>query len=492
MPLKNYINGRWVDSRTGETFASINPATKEVLGEVPKSGARDVDDAVQAAVKAWDKWRHTPAPARAQFVYRVAQLLTEKKEEMARLMTREMGKVLVESRGDVQEAIDMCTYMAGEGRRLFGYTTPSELPDKAAMAVREPAGVVAAVTPWNVPMAIPSWKVAPALVAGDTVVLKPASDTPLVAIAFVEMFEQAGLPPGVLNLVTGSGAQAGEALIQHPDIDVVSFTGSTAVGREVGMLASGNLKKATLELGGKNAIIVMDDAAIDLAVDGIVWSAFGTSGQRCTAASRVIAQRAVKDELVSKVAEKAKRLRVGNGLDESVQMGPIVNGVQLERVRSYVEIGKGEAARLVTGGEVCTEGECANGFFYRPTVFDDVRPDMRIAQEEIFGPVTSIIAADSLEEAINIANGTRYGLSSSIYTRDVDKAFRAMRDLRTGIVYVNAGTIGAEVHLPFGGMCETGNGHREAGQAAIDIYTEWKTVYVDYSGRLQRAQIDEA
>jgi acyl-CoA reductase-like NAD-dependent aldehyde dehydrogenase len=404
---------------------------------------------------------------------------------------QEMGKVRAEAGGDVQEAIDMTYYMAGEGRRLFGHTTPSEMPDKFQMSVRMPIGVVGAITPWNFPIAIPSWKIAPALVCGDTVVFKPATDTPMLGERFVEIFEEAGLPAGVLNIVHGGGGTVGEGLVKHPDVPLISLTGSREVGVQTAKNAAPFLKHVHLELGGKNAIIVMDDADVDLAVDGIVWSAFGTSGQRCTAASRVIAAGKVYDELQSKLVERAEQLKLGNGLDEEVDVGPVINRSALEKIHSYTEIGRDEGAKLLTGGEIATGNGLDKGFFYRPTVFADVDPGMRIAQEEIFGPTTALIRATDVDEAIRIANGIEFGLSSSIFTRDVNKAFRAMRDLNAGITYINAGTIGAEVHLPFGGTKQTGNGHREAGQAALDFYTEWKAIYVDYSGKLQRAQIDE-
>ncbi len=487
---QNYVGGEWVGASSGETFESVDPATGEVLGSFPASSAEDMDRAVEAARAAWEAWRLVPAPKRAEILFRAAQLLVEHKDELTELMVREMGKVRAEAGGDVQEAIDMTYYMAGEGRRLFGHTTPSELPDKFAMSVRVPVGVVGAITPWNFPIAIPSWKLAPALVCGDTVVLKPAEDTPFCAERFVELFEQAGLPPGVLNIVHGRGEVVGDRLVRHPDVPLISFTGSREVGALVQQNAAPHLKNVHLELGGKNAIIVMDDADLELAVEGILWSAFGTSGQRCTAASRVIATGRLYDALQSRLVERAEALRLGHGLEPDTDVGPVVNREALEKIHAYTQIGLDEGAKLLTGGEPATEGELARGSFYRPTVFAEVDPGMRIAQEEIFGPTTAIIRARDVDEAIRIANGVRFGLSSSIFTQDVNRAFRAMRDLRTGITYVNAGTTGAEVHLPFGGMKETGNGHREAGQAALEFYTEWKALYVDFSGRLQRAQID--
>jgi acyl-CoA reductase-like NAD-dependent aldehyde dehydrogenase len=394
--------------------------------------------------------------------------------------------VRAEAGGDVQEAVDMSYYMGGEGRRLFGQTTPSELRDKFMMSVRMPVGVVGAITPWNFPIAIPAWKLCPALVCGNTVVLKPAEDTPFLAERFVELILEAGVPPGVVNIVHGYGEEAGDALVRHPDVPVITFTGSRQTGVAVTKAAADRLKHVHLELGGKNAIIVLDDADLELAVEGIVWSAFGTSGQRCTAASRVIVHDAVYGPLQSKLVAAVERLRLGPGWEDETDVGPLINAAALEKVSAYTEIGKGEGARLLTGGERLG----GDGFFYRPTVFADVEPGMRIAQEEIFGPTTALIPVGSFEEALAAANSVSYGLSSSIFTRDVNRAFRAMRDLQAGITYVNAGTTGAEVHLPFGGTKDTGNGHREAGQAALDVFTEWKSIYVDYSGRLQRAQID--
>jgi acyl-CoA reductase-like NAD-dependent aldehyde dehydrogenase len=474
---------------TTATFASVVPATGEVLATFPRSDAADVDRAVQRAKAAFEEWRLVPAPARGAILFRFAELLRAHKAELADLMTREMGKVKAEAGGDVQEAIDMAYYMGGEGRRLFGQTTPSELRDKLAMSVRVPVGVVGAITPWNFPIAIPSWKLCPALVCGNTVVLKPAEDTPLLAERFVELLAEAGLPDGVVTVVQGLGEEAGDALVRHPDVPVISFTGSRETGALVAKAAADRLKHVHLELGGKNAIVVMDDADLELAVEGIVWSAFGTSGQRCTAASRVIVHRKVYEPLAARLVAAAEQLRLGPGWEDETDVGPLINRAALEKVHRYTRIGLDEGAKLLTGGEPWPDG---GGFYYRPTVFGDAEPGMRIAQEEIFGPTTALIRVASFEEAIAAANAVRYGLSSSIYTRDVNRAFRAMRDLQAGITYVNAGTTGAEVHLPFGGVKETGNGHREAGQAALDVFTEWKSIYVDYSGKLQRAQIDNA
>jgi aldehyde dehydrogenase (NAD+) len=487
---RNYIGGEWLESADDRYGENHDPATGDLLGLFPRSGPADVDRAVAAAKAAFDGWRRTPAPRRGEILYRVGALLAERKEQMARDLTREMGKVLVEARGDVQEAIDMAYYMAGEGRRMFGTIVPAELPNKAARAVRDPLGVVACITPWNFPVAIPSWKTLAALIAGNTVVLKPATDTPLSAVNFARVFADAGLPPGVLNLVMGTGDEVGMPLVRHGDVAGVSFTGSTEVGREVNVEAARSLKRVTLELGGKNAVIVLDDADLDLAVEGILWSAFGTTGQRCTACSRVIVQRGARQALEDRLVARAGAMRLGHGLDAATDIGPLINASQLERVHSYMDVAREDGARILTGGEPAREGALAQGHFYPPTLLSDVTPQMRVAQEEIFGPVLSIIAVDSLEEAIRVNNETRYGLSSAIFTSSINAAETAMRDLATGIVYVNAGTTGAEIQLPFGGTRGTGNGHREAGLGALEFFTEWKAIYVDYSGKLQRAQID--
>jgi len=488
---KNFIDGEWVEASTGQTFEDRNPADRrDVVGIFQRSGKEDVDNAVAAAKQAFAKWRLIPAPRRAEIVYRAAEMLMERKEEYARDMTREMGKILKETRGDVQEAVDTAYYMAGEGRRMFGPTTPSELPNKFAMAVRQPIGVCGMITPWNFPMAIPSWKLLPALVCGNTCVIKPAQDTPLSTFNLVRVLYDAGLPKGVINIVTGFGSEVGTPLTEHADVRAISLTGSSAVGRIVGTTAAKSFKRCSLELGGKNPMIVLDDANLDLAIEGGLWGGFGTTGQRCTATSRIIVQKGIYAEFVERYVDRAKRLKVGNGLDETVEMGPAINENQLKTDLSYVDIGKDEGARLKCGGNVLDKGIYQHGYFMEPTVFADVDPKMRIAQEEIFGPVVSILACDDLEDAIEIANGVQYGLSSSLYTKDVNKAFVAMRDLDAGITYINAPTIGAEVHLPFGGVKATGNGHREGGVGAIDFYSEWKSVYVDYSDRLQKAQID--
>ncbi len=487
----NLIGGKSTPAASGRTFENRNPAdTREIVGLFPASDEADIQAAVAAAQAAYASWRLVPAPKRAEIIYRAGQLLIERKEQCAQDMTREMGKVLSETRGDVQEAIDMMFFMAGEGRRLHGQTTPSEMPNKFQMSVRQPLGVCGLITPWNFPMAIPSWKILPALVIGNTVVIKPASDTPLSVYNFVQTLVDAGLPPGVVNIVCGSGSKVGEPLMRHPDVKVISFTGSTEVGSRVARVGAEGMKHVSLEMGGKNPMIVMDDADLDLALEGALWGAFGTTGQRCTATSRLIVHRAVAEQVASRLAARAAELVVGNGLTAGAQMGPSINQGQLDTVLQYVGIGKAEGARLICGGERLSSGDHAHGFFHQPTIFTDVTRTMRLAQEEIFGPVLAIIPVDSFEEAIDVANDVPFGLSSSIYTRDVNRAFVAMRDLYTGIVYINAPTIGAEIHLPFGGTKGTGNGHREGGTQVLDVFSEWKSIYVDYSGALQRAQID--
>lgn len=486
----NFINGKWVEGSGVKRVENRNPATGEVIGVVTESTKEDVDHAVASALLAQKAWRLVPAPARGEYLFRIGELLKKNKERLAQLLTSEMGKVIDEARGEVQEAIDMAYFMGGEGRRLSGQTVPSELPNKHAMSLRVPVGVAGLITPWNFPIAIASWKILPALVSGNTVVWKPATDTPALAHEFTKLFEEAGIPNGVVNLVFGSGGTVGTALVEHPDIKIISFTGSAEVGSEIASVAGKTFKKVSLEMGGKNAILVMDDANLDLAVDGILWSAFGTAGQRCTACSRLIVHEAVKEALEARLLDRIKDLTIGNGLEENVDVGPVINAASIKQIHNYVEIGIKEGAHLLCGGYPLTDEDYQNGHYYAPTLFTDVHREMRIAREEIFGPVLSIIPVSSLEEAIDVNNEVNYGLSSSIFTTDTNKTFQAIRDLDSGIVYVNAGTTGAEIHLPFGGTKQTGNGHRDSGVAALDVFTEWKSVYVDYSQKLQRAQID--
>jgi len=481
---KMYINGEWVDSDSGETFSRVNPATLETIGTFQKGNEMSVEAAVGAAEKAFENWSETPAPKRGKILFKVGQLLEQNKEDLARTITIEMGKVLTEARGEVQEAIDMTFLMAGEGRRLFGKTTTSELKDKFSMAVRRPLGIVGLITPWNFPIAIPSWKIMPALIAGNTIVFKPSSDTPLCAIKFVEILEKAGFPKGVINLVTGSGGTAGMHLVRHKKVRGISFTGHKDTGIEI--LRVAGIKKVGLELGGKNPIIVMDDADLNLALDGVIWGGYGTTGQRCTAASRVIVHENIKDEFEKMLVERIKKLRLGNGLEPDVDVGPLVNQTAQEKSKTYVDIGLKEGAKLLIGGQIPK----MKGWFFEPTLFTNCSIDMKIAQEEIFGPIVSLISAKDLNDAINIANSVEYGLSSSIYTKNIRNAFKAIEKLDAGLTYINASTIGSEVHLPFGGVKGSGT-TRGGGWTAIDEFSEMKTVYFDYSGKLQRAQIDD-
>jgi aldehyde dehydrogenase (NAD+) len=488
--FRNYIGGEWVEPASGEYFENRNPARwSEVIGLWPRSGAEDVERAVRAAREAFDGWRRTPAPERGAILKRVGDLLVERKEEIARAATREMGKVLLETRGDVQEGIDTAYYAATEGRQLFGRTVPSELRDKWAMTYRRPIGVAGLITPFNFPLAIPTWKMFPALVCGNTVVFKPAEDVPQTATLLVKILEEAGIPKGVVNIVHGLGEETGAAIVGHPEVPVVSFTGSTDTGRIIGRVCGEMHKRLSLEMGGKNAQIVMDDANAELALDGVLWGAFGTTGQRCTATSRLLLQDGIHDCFLERLVERARALRLGDGLEPSVEVGPLIHEASLRKVEEYVEIGRGEA-ELVLGGQRAEGEGLDDGWFFEPTIFDGVKPGSRLATEEIFGPVLSVIRFSDLDEAIRINNEVRYGLSSSIYTNDVRASFRALQELDNGITYVNAPTIGAEAHLPFGGVKQTGNGHREGGWEVYEFYSETKACYVDYSGKLQRAQID--
>jgi aldehyde dehydrogenase (NAD+) len=488
---QNFINGKWCDAKSGKTFENRNPANwSEIVGIFPKSSKEEVDEAVNAARIAFEKWRLVPAPKRGDILKTVGDIMTARKEEIAKLMTREMGKVLTETKGDVQEGIDTAYYAASEGRRLFGHTVPSELPNKFNMAMRVPIGVAGIVTPWNFPMAIPTWKIFPALLCGNTVVFKPASDTPATATVLVEILLEAGVPEGVINIIHGGGSEVGMAIVDHPDVDLVSFTGSTAVGKKISEIASKTLKRVSLELGGKNAQLIMDDADLNLALDGVLWGAFGTTGQRCTATSRLILHEKIHDRFLSMLVDRTKKLRLGDGLLPTTEVGPCINEAQRNTDHSYVEIGLKEGAKLMCGGDIGRGGDLDKGWFYQPTILSDVKPEMRVAKEEIFGPVLSVIKIKSLEEGIAVLNNTIYGLSSSVYTKNVNDAFTAIRDIKAGITYINAPTIGAEAHMPFGGVKQTGNGHREGGWTVYEFFSEWKTVYFDYSGGLQRAQID--
>ena len=489
--FKNFIGGKWVEPLGGQYFENRNPAdTSDLIGLFPSSGPEDVEQAVQSAQRGFEQWRRVPAPLRGEVLRRVGDILASRKEEIARSMTREMGKPLAEARGDVQEGIDTAYYAASEGRRLFGHTVPSELRRKWAMSFRRPIGVAGIVTPFNFPMAIPTWKIFPALLCGNACIFKPAEDVPHTATVLVEILLEAGLPPEAIQLVHGSGEKAGAAIVAHPGVPAISFTGSTETGRIVGEICGRMHKRVSLEMGGKNAQIVLDDADLDLALDGVLWGAFGTTGQRCTATSRLILQEGIHDEFVRMLVERIRRLRLGNGLEEGVEVGPLINEAALRKVESYVAIGQSEGASLVSGGTRAMGTGLEHGYFFLPTVFTGARPGSRLEQEEIFGPVLAVIEVSSADEAFAINNDVRYGLSSSLYTRDVNVALRAMAELDNGITYVNAPTIGAEAHLPFGGVKQTGNGHREGGWEVYEFYSETKVGYIDYSGSLQRAQID--
>lgn len=487
----NFIDGEWVESSTGEFFENRNPADQnDLIGLWPRSGKEDVERAVRSAQRGFEKWRKTPAPERGDIMRRIGEIMVARKEELARIMTREMGKVLNETRGDAQEGIDTAFYAATEGRRLYGKTVPSELRDKWAMTYRRPIGVCGLITPFNFPLAIPTWKGFPALLSGNSIILKPAEDVPHTSTVLVEILLEAGIPPEVVQLVHGYGAEVGNALVEHPDVPVISFTGSTATGSIIGETCGRMHKRLSLEMGGKNAQIVMADANMDLALDGVLWGAFGTTGQRCTATSRLLLQDEIHDEFLEKLVERARSLKLGNGLEEGNEVGPLIHGRALEKVEYYIDVARQEGARILTGGKRATGPGLDNGFFFEPTILADVVPGSRIALEEIFGPVLSVIRFHDLDEAFRINNEVQYGLSSALYTRDTRNAFRAMTELDNGITYINAPTIGAEAHLPFGGVKMTGNGHREGGWEVYEFYTETKVVYVDYSGKLQRAQID--
>lgn len=488
--FQNFIAGAWVEPSTGKYQDNHNPAdTTDVIGKFPLSGAADVQRAVESAARGFEKWKRMPAPARGDILRRVGEILTARKEELADLMTREMGKPLAETRGDVQEGIDTAFYAATEGRRLFGHTVPSELRNKWAMSMRRPIGVAGIITPFNFPLAIPTWKIFPALVCGNAVVFKPGEDVPHTGHVFVEILLEAGLPPEVVQLVHGDG-EAGKAIVEHPGIALVSFTGSTETGSKVGETCGRLHKRLSLEMGGKNAQIVLDDAKLDLALDGVLWGAFGTTGQRCTATSRLILQDGIHDKFVAMLVERAKKLKLGDGRKAGTDVGPVIHAESIAKIERYVEIGLEEKAELVLGGRRATGAGLDKGFFFEPTIFTGVKAGSRLEQEEIFGPVLSVIRVKDADEAFRVNNGVKYGLSSSLYTQDVNLAFRAINELDNGITYINAPTIGAEAHLPFGGVKATGNGHREGGWEVYEFYSETKVGYVDYSGSLQRAQID--
>ena len=479
---QNYIDGQWSASVSGETYTIHNPAHKDqTLGAFQRSVPEDAVRAIEAARKALPGWSSTPAPQRAAILYRAIALLEERGDQLARSITIEEGKPIADAQGEVKRSMNITEYAAGEGRRMFGNTTPSELPNTLAYTTRRPLGVVGIITPWNFPLAIPAWKISPALICGNTLVFKPASATPMTAIELVKIFEDAGLPPGVLNLITGPGSSVGNTIVDHPDVDGVSFTGSTEVGTSLYTRATQTLKKVQAEMGGKNAVIVLEDADMDSALGGIVQGAFGSTGQRCTATSRAIVQESVYDSFMTELIERTSKLRVGDGLDPEMDISPLASQAQFDKVMEYIGIGTEEGATLAYGGNALTEGSLGEGYYVEPTIFTDVDTNMRIAQEEIFGPVLTVFKAADLDEAVSISNNVKFGLSSSIYTMDIPQAFRYIDTVESGIVHVNSPTLGGEVHLPFGGMKESGVGVREQGTEAINFFTEPVTVYIDYS-----------
>ncbi|GAB1370049.1 aldehyde dehydrogenase family protein [Candidatus Kapaibacterium sp.] len=488
--FKNYINGEWVEPISGKYFPNISPANNEdIIGDFPDSGQQDVDAAVRAAKEAFKSWSRMPAPKRGDIIKKAGDIFVRRKAELAKIMTREMGKPTFETEGDVQEAIDTAFYSASETRRLFGFTAPSEMENKMNLSFRTPIGVCGIITAWNFPVAVPSWKILPGLAAGNTIVYKPSKESPYSGVIFAEILEEAGVPKGVFNLLLGKGAM-GNFIVEHPDVNLIGFTGSTDIGTKIGEICGRMNKKVSLEMGGKNAQIVLDDANLELAVEGALWGAFGTTGQRCTATSRVIVEKGIYDKFIEVIADRARKLRLGDGLKPETEVGPVIHAQSLRNCQNYTKIGIEDGGRLICGGEPATDGDLSKGTFFKPTIIADVTTSNRLFNEEVFGPVLSITKAEDFEDAIRLQNHCEYGLSSSIFTRDVNKAFLAIREIEAGITYINAPTIGAEAHMPFGGVKGTGNGHREGGWTVFDIFTEWKTVYVDYSDRLQRAQID--
>lgn len=481
--LNNFIAGQWTDTATGRRIQDLNPAdTSDVIAEAPSSSSAEAAAACEAAAHAFEGWRNTPAPVRGQVLYRVQRRMEQRKEELAEALTREEGKTIAESRGEVQRAINVVEFFAGQGRRITGDTIPSELPNNFCYTVKQPVGPVAVITPWNFPVAIPIWKIAPALVCGNSVVFKPASLTPLTAALIVEIFDESGLPPGVLNLIYGGGREVGDTVVKHPAIQAVSFTGSNDVGVGLYTAAAQRGIKCQCEMGGKNPIVILGDADLELAVESTIQGAFGSTGQRCTATSRAIVEEGIANEFVERLHARAASLVVGNGLDPKTNIGPSVDDKQLDTVLEYVGVGRSEGAKLVRGGERIRDSGLDRGFFVAPAIFDNVTPDMRIAQEEIFGPVLSVIRAPDAKSALRVANGVKFGLSASVYTNDVAAMFRFVDQLEAGIIHVNSPTVGGEAHIPFGGMKATGVGLREMGTVAVDFYTELKVVYVDYTG----------
>ena len=487
---KNFIGGKWVESSSSKSVKNINPAnTDDVIGTNRQATREEARAAVEAAAAALPEWRRTPPPARGKIVAKAARLMEAAKEELAQILTREEGKTISESRGELQRSINVAEFCAGESRRMNGETIFSELPSNFVYTIKQPLGVVACVTPWNFPVAIPTWKIAPALVAGNTVVFKPATLTPATAVRIVEIFEEAGIPPGVLNLILGSGSEAGDEIIGHPAVKAVSFTGSNPVGIRLYEQVSRRGAKCQCEMGGKNPVVILEDCDMELAIENTAQGAFGSSGQRCTATSRAVVVDKIADEFVDRVAKRAQSMRIGDGMDPQTEMGPSVDETQFNTVLQYLNIGREDGATLVCGGERATGNGLGKGYFVKPTVFDNVTPDMRIAREEIFGPVLSVMRVKGFEEAMTVANDTEFGLSSSIFTNDVARMFRFVDEIETGMTHINSPTTGGEAHIPFGGIKGTGIGEREQGSTALDFYTELKVVYVDYTGRKREGNL---
>ncbi|HEV7890382.1 MAG TPA: aldehyde dehydrogenase family protein [Pyrinomonadaceae bacterium] len=487
---RNFINGEWAESTSSKTAQNINPAnTDDVIGTIKQATREEARRAVEAAHEAYRAWRTTPAPQRGRIVGRAARLMEEHKEELSQLLTREEGKTISESRGELQRSINVAEFCAGESRRMNGETIQSELPSNFAYTIKQPLGVVACVTPWNFPVAIPVWKIAPALVAGNTVVFKPATNTPATAVRIVEIFEEAGLPAGVLNLILGSGSEAGDEIVSHRAVRAISFTGSNGVGVRLYEQAARRGVRVQCEMGGKNPVVILEDADMELAVESTAQGAFGSTGQRCTATSRAVVVESVADEFVERVAERARNLRLGNGADAETEVGPIVDASQFKSVLSYMDVAREDGAELVCGGAPAVGAGLGKGYFIKPTVFDRVTPDMRIAREEVFGPVLSVLRVKDFDEALQVANDSEFGLSSSVFTNDAARVFRFVDEIETGMTHVNSPTTGGEAHVPFGGIKSTGVGAFEQGSTALDFYTELKVVYVDYTGRKREGNL---
>jgi len=487
---RSYIDGEWINSSSGITVPNINPANiNDIIGTAELCTREEARSAVEAAYRAFKGWREMPAPARGKTIAKAARLMEDHKEDLASILTREEGKTISESRGEVQRAINIVEFCAGETRRMNGETIPSELPANFAYTIKEPHGVVACITPWNFPVAIPAWKLAPALAAGNTVVMKAAEATPATAVMIFELFIEAGIPPGVINLVLGKGSEVGQEIADHPAVRAISFTGSTEVGLQIYQQGAKRGIPVQCEMGGKNPVVILEDCDMELAVESTAQGAFGSTGQRCTATSRAVVVNSIADEFVERIIERAKKFKLGDGSKATTDIGPSVDEKQFNTVLKYIDIGREDGAELLTGGRRATGEGLENGYFVEPTVFDKVTPDMRIAREEIFGPVLSVLRVKDLEEAMVVANDCDYGLSSSVFTNDANSMFRFIKDIETGMTHVNSPTTGGEAHIPFGGIKATGVGPREQGSTSLDFYTELKVVYVDFTGRRREGNL---